>query len=312
MTARDFLREWLAGLEGCLQRSTWEAMTVYVEKHLLPYFGAYALQDITPALCQRYVSEKLRNGRADGKGGLSAVSVRKHISVLKQAMNFAVCTGQVPYNPVSCVRMPRRRGTVAHRTVFLTSEEAVAVLTALRTSPLYPVVAITLYYGLRRSEVLGLRWQSVDFRRNTLTIEHTVVKNITTEAKDATKTQSSRRTFALLPEIREMLAELKKTAQGGVYVFTRENGHPLRPDCLTRGFQRALRRAGLPVMRFHDLRHSTASILFERGWALEDVKNGLGHADIETTSNIYLHYSQSRKVLLAEGLEGMLIKAKKP
>ena len=85
-----------------------------------------------------------------------------------------------------------------------------------------------------------------------------------------------------------------------------DDGRLFRPDYVTRGFQRALRSHGLPSMRFHDLRHSTASILFDKGWQLEDVKNWLGHADIETTSNIYLHYGRCRKIMLAEGMKDML------
>ena len=312
MTARDFLQEWLTAQECCLQRSTWEALTVYVNVHLVPYFGAHELEAITPAFCQQYARDKLRNGRADGKGGLSPVSVRKHISVLKQALGEAVREGRLSNNPAQHVRLPRNVGTMAARTVFLTSAEAQAVISAFLGSPLYPAVVLALYYGLRRSEVLGLRWQAVDFTGNTITIDHTVVKNLTTEAKDSTKTQASQRAFQLLPEVREMLQEHRRNAHQGEYVLTRENGEPLRPDSLTRGFQRVLKRAGLPAMRFHDLRHSTASILFDRGWQLEDVKNWLGHSDIETTSNIYLHYGRARKVLLARDLEGMLIKAKKP
>ena len=96
-----------------------------------------------------------------------------------------------------------------------------------------------------------------------------------------------------------------KSQKGSQYLFCHEDGSVWRPDCLTRTFQRQLARQGLPKMRFHDLRHSTASILFDRGWSLEDVKNWLGHADIETTSNIYLHYGRTRKVLLANNLSGM-------
>ena len=144
-----------------------------------------------------------------------------------------------------------------------------------------------MLYGLRRSEVLGLCWDAVDFEKNTLTIRRTVVKNLTVKEYDGTKTDNSRRTFQLLPEIREVLEDLQKTAPpDSKYLFCHADGSFWRPDCLTRSFQRALKQIGLPKMRFHDLRHSTASILFARGWGLEDVKNWLGHADIETTVNI--------------------------
>ena len=312
MTVSEYLHSWLSEQELLCQRSTWEALTVYVGKHLAPFFDGVELGALTPAHCQEYAKAKLRSGRADGKGGLSAVSVRKHVSVLKQALSVAVLQGLIPSNPAQFVRLPRSKTTVTQRTVFLTAEEAQNVIEACQGCPIYPAVVLALYYGLRRSEVLGLKWQAVDFVRNTLSIQHTVVKNLTTEAKDTTKTATSRRTFELIPEVREMLSALKISHQGSEYLLARADGSPMRPDSLTRSFQRVLKRNGLPIMRFHDLRHSTASILFDRGWSLEDVKNWLGHSDIETTSNIYLHYGRDRKVLLAHNLHGMLIKTQKP
>lgn len=311
MTARDYLEEWLMEQELFLRCSTWEALTIYVRKHLAPYFDVTEVSDITPAMCQQYARDKLRNGRADGKGGLSPVSVRKHVSILKRALGDAVLLGLIPTNPAQYVRLPRSDGAVTPRTVFLTPEEARAVIEAFEGHSLYPAVVLALYYGLRRSEILGLRWQAVDFRLDKLTVSHTVVKNLTIQAKDTTKTKASRRAFQLLPEVREMLLELKKRGQKSEYILHRENGSPLRPDSLTRGFQRVLKRNGFAPMRFHDLRHSTASILFDRGWSVEDVKEWLGHSDIETTSNIYLHYRSQRKTLLAHDLEGMLIAKKK-
>ena len=98
-----------------------------------------------------------------------------------------------------------------------------------------------------------------------------------------------------------MLLDMKsRTPDSSGYILTRGNGKPLRPDCLTRSFQRRLKKMGLPKMRFHDLRHSTASILFDSGMPLEEVKNWLRHSDIETTSNIYLHYGKARRKLVSD------------
>ena len=91
------------------------------------------------------------------------------------------------------------------------------------------------------------------------------------------------------------------------YIFTHPDGSLYRPDCATRSFQGALKRHNLPEMRFHDLRHSTASILFDKGWDLEAVKSWLRHADIETTSNIYLHVSKNREHILATDMQGTFI-----
>ena len=311
MLVTEYFAQWLLSQELFLERSTYEALTIYVNRHVIPYFEPLrlTLQELTTTHLQKYANDKMRNGRKDGKGGLSLVSVQKHISVIKQALNEAVRLGLLSNNPAQYVRLPRKKSTHTERMVFLSSEEASRVIDAFEGSELYPVVVITLYYGLRRSEVLGLRWSAVDFRNDTISIEHTVVKNLTIESKDSTKTATSRRMFQLLPEVKRLLLTLYGEGQPSFrYVFCRSDGSPWRPDYLTRAFERRLKLLGLPPMRFHDLRHSTASILFDRGWSLEDVKNWLGHADIETTSNIYLHYGRARKIMLAKDLEGMLLK----
>lgn len=306
MTVGDFFGEWLQLQEAFLKRSTYEALTIYVERHIIPFFGDKDIRDLRPSDIQAYVVDKLKNGRCDGRGGLSPVSVKKHLSVIRQALDEAVLRGLTEANPARSVKLPKSRGGKKDRTVFLTVEEAQAMLNALRGEQIYPTVVVALLYGLRRSEVLGLRWEAVSFERNTLAVQHTVVKNVTIEASDVTKTQRSRRVYQLLPEVRAVLWELyeaRGTPTEG-YIFVWSDGRLFRPDYLTRAFKRVLRKNKLPTMRFHDLRHSTASILFDKGWSLEDVKNWLGHTDIETTSNIYLHYSEQRKILLSKDLEG--------
>ncbi len=197
---------------------------------------------------------------------------------------------------------------------FLGVEDANKVLQAFRGHHLQPLIYVTLYYGLRRSEVLGLKWGAIDFNNDTIEIRHTVVKNLTVVAKDKTKTVSSNRTYMLLPEIKELLLHVKEKTEyykhmfgseyiDTDYIFTWPNGKPYAPDSVTRGFQRVLKNNGLPKMRFHDLRHSTASILYDIGWDLKDIQTWLGHADIETTGNIYTHISKLRKQTMANNIE---------
>lgn len=308
MKVSEYLAEWLEAQELCVQRSTYESLTVYFNRHLIPYFETLNIElaDLKPKHVQAYAKLKLKSGRLDGKqGGLSLVTVRKHISVLKQALNDAVLSECIPNNPANFVKLPKQKNKLTERTVLLTAAEAQDVINAFDGHPLQAAVFIALYYGLRKSELLGLRWSAIDFQRNTLVINHTVVKNLTIECKDSTKTESSRRTFQLLPEVKEILSQMReKSSTSSDYIFCRDDGSPMRPDTLTRSFQRVLHQHNLPQMRFHDLRHSTASILLDKGWSLEDIKNWLGHSDIETTSNIYVHYGRCRQVLMANTLAG--------
>lgn len=308
MKVTEYLAEWLDAQELNLQRSTFESMTVYFHRQLIPYFEALDIElaDLKPKHIQEYAKLKLKDGRLDGKkGGLSLVSVRKHISVLKQALNDAVLYELIPNNPAQYIKLPRQKSKITERTVLLTAEEAQAVISAFDGHPLQVAVLITLYYGLRKSETLGLRWSAIDFEKNTLTVNHTVVKSRTIECKDSTKTPNSYRKFQLLPEVKKSLLLIRENSPvDSEYIFCHDDGTSLRPDSTLKSFQAVLRKNNLPKMRFHDLRHSTASILLDKGWSLEDIKNWLGHADIETTSNIYTHYSKERKTLVANSLAG--------
>lgn len=184
---------------------------------------------------------------------------------------------------------------------MLTTEEAQRVIDAFKGHYMYELVVVTFYYGLHRSEVLGLKWSAIDFENDTLTINHTVVKSLTIEAKDNTKTELSTAKYKLLPNVKTLLLALRqRKPYKSEYVFTWEDGRIYRPDSVTKAFGRVLHNHNLPHMRFHDIRHSTASLLFDMGMSLEDVKQWLRHSDIETTSNIYLHYTRARKIITAE------------
>ena len=308
MCVSDYFREWLSDRAADLERSTYEAYTVYFGVHICPYFDELGkdLETLVPLDIHRYVIFKRKEGRADGKGGLSAVTVRKHLNVIKQAFREAVLFGLIPTNPAEPVKVPNKDYLSDHAK-FISLKQAKEILAACMGHPIYPVVYLTLLYGLRRSEVLGLRWSAIDFTAETITICHTVVKFSTIEAKDRTKTRSSWRTFPLLPEVAELLKPLCKKKSLLGYVFTRADGSPLRPDTLTRSFQRILRRHHLPVIRFHDLRHATASILFDMGWSVPDVQHWLGHSDIDTTMNIYAAYNSTRKLRIGGSLERIFV-----
>ena len=141
---------------------------------------------------------------------------------------------------------------------------------------------------------------------------------MTVEYKDKTKSKTSARTFPLLADVREVLLKLKEKQNGSRkifgntykdsdYIFKWQDGRLYRPDYVTRSFQRVLKKHGLKVIRFHDIRHSTASILYDKGWDLKDIQDWLGHADIETTGNIYTHISNQRKQTTAKSLENTFV-----
>ena len=317
----DYLKMWKELQINEVAESTYGGYHTYIDRHLIPYFRDLNLniQDITAGHIFDYINYLSQDGgRKDKKiGGQSATSVRKIISILRRVFDYAVLCGDIRINPALHVPLPKRDSRKDERQVFLTAEEAQKMLDAFRDEELGPIVYVTLYYGLRKSEALGLRWQAVDFEANTITVNHTVVGGSRVIRQDATKSYSSRRTYELLPDVKRMLLRLKAQQEDYArrlgsgyhhsdYIFTHNNGIPYDPGNLTRSFKRALARHGLPPMRFHDLRHSTASILVDKGWDINSIKEWLGHADIATTANIYAHISHRRKVSLAKSLEGSL------
>ena len=317
----DYLAMWKNLRQSEVAETTYDGYHTYIDRHLIPYFKDLNLdiQDVTAGHIFDYVNYLSGDGgRKDNKiGGQSITSIRKIISILRQVFDYAVLYGDIKINPALQVPLPKKTNKKDERQVFLTAEDAQKMLDAFQNEEVGPIVFVTLYYGLRKSEALGLRWQAVDFENDTISINHTVVGGSHIVEKDSTKTYCSQRTYQLLPDIKALLLKLKEQQEdykqrlgsgyhNNDYIFKNPNGVPYRPDSLTRSFKRALARHGLPQMRYHDLRHSTASILVDKGWDINDIKEWLGHADISTTANIYAHISHRRKVSLAKSLEGSL------
>lgn len=294
------VKQWIVNKKHSIELSTWEAYEIFANKHIIPYFEPMKLtiQDVTAKHIKNYYDYKTSDGRADGKpGGLNVQSIRKHAIVINQVFDDAVMSEHITRNPARMVPLPKQEKT-GLKGIFLTQAEANTLLDAFKGEDLQPLVYVTLYYGLRRGEVLGLKWSAVDFENNVIRIRHTVVATNTIVAKDKTKSVTSNRSFTLLPEIKELLLKLKiaqeksKQLFGNCYkendyIFKWSDGKTYRPDYITKKFHKIMNAHALKAMRFHDLRHSTASILYDKGWSLKDIQEWLGHADISVTSNIY-------------------------
>lgn len=312
----DFIRRWLVNVQRKVDPVTYQGYEVLAKSQVLPYFDASGikLQNVTTEVLQAYIDEKRLKGRLDGKGGLSPASVRRHKNILSQTLNEAVKDGLLPTNPCQFLELPKQE---KYQSNFYSAEQLQQLFDAIQNEPLYPLVKITALYGLRRSEVLGLKWDSIDFASGRLTIRHTVSKVTKTVEKDKTKNAASFRSFPLTEEARSIFETAKaneaenqklfgKAYQKNDYVFKWDDGHPYSPDYISERFSNLLKNYGLPHIRFHELRHSCASLLLNSGFTLKDVQEWMGHADIKMTADIYGHIDIARKQGMADKLSGSL------
>jgi len=312
MRFSDWVREWLKSVEKRVDIVTFEGYTSCAQTHVIPHFQEVSLAEIDVVKLQRFIDHKAENGRKDGKGGLSPASVRLIRNVLNQSFKLAVRDGIIQRNPCDGLVLPKKQRS---EVTFYSEEQVEQLLAALRNEPLYPAIYFTAMYGLRRSELLGLQWDCVDFEANEFTVKRTVVQNKTVTAKEKTKNASSRRTLPLLPQVAEMLHYVKEQENehrqlfGGEYhensyIFKWPDGRPYIPHYISHKFSELLKQHGLPRIRFHDLRHSCASMLIANDFTLKDIQDWLGHANIAMTADIYGHLDMKRKRKMAESMAG--------
>ena len=315
----DFLNQWLVEVKPFIDEVTWDGYKIIVDSHVRPYFEEHKVKLVDADLdcIQRYFDYKATHGRKDGKGGLAPKTLRLHKNVLQLAFKEAMRHRLISTNPCELVRLPKLE---RREYEWYNSDEIITMLDALKGEPLYPLIKTTVMYGLRRSEVLGLQWQSVDFNVDSILIRHTVSVGTKVVEKDKTKNNSSYRAFPLFPEIRELLLRLKDEENknreffGNAYIendyiFKRPNGDTYDPSYITHRFGELLKKYDLPHIRFHDLRHSCASLLLSKGCTLKDVQDWMGHADIKMTCNIYGHLDLTRKKVTSEAIRESLAQA---
>jgi len=308
----DYLHSWLEDKKPSIELSTWENYQVCVESHLAPYFKEknLTLQELSRRYIKEYYNYKARTGRKDGKpGGLSTDTIKKHASVLKMTLDEAVIMELISYNPALNVPITRTKSDEVER-YYLSWAEAKKLLQLMHGHMLYPIVYTALYWGLRRSEILGLRWNAINFHQNTIKINNTIVKVKTVMEKPRTKTKASKVTYELQPIMKQILLEHRKQVEQNKlkhqdsyfesnYVFVQENGKPYHPDSLKRLFEKFLKKNDLPSMGLHDLRYSTASILHEMGWSQKDIQVWMRHSDSYMTS-YYTHITERHRNIISE------------
>ena len=298
-TLAEYLGRWLKDyVWPNLAPRTAEGYQYITRIHLIPCLGNILLTQLKPEHLQKYYSEKLLHGRWDNKGGLSPRSVRHHHMVLHCALQSAVKWGLIQRNPADAVTPPK-----AHKPEIQTWDEyeICRFLETTRESTYYPIFYLALFTGLRRSELLALRWQDVDSIYCQIYVSRSMHHLKTGELIfRQPKSTKGNRTVALSPSTIEMLREyrekraaeavmLEKPITDNDLVFCHPNGSPLLPDTISHAWDKAVRRAGLRVIRLHDARHTHASYMLKQGIHPKVVQERLGHSSIQVTLDTYSH-----------------------
>ena len=273
-TLDAYLRDWLVHVKATKSASTYVAYKGHVDNHISPLLGGMVVRKIRPADVRRLVRD-----RTDA--GLSPTTVRAIIGTLGGALKVAVRDGRLARNPVTGIELPRHERTIDDP---IDEREARAILAAVSADVHGPEYALLLFTGLRRGELLGLRWRDIDIDGATLT---TRVQRRPGEAADLPlKTRQSRRTIPLAPQAVEIL-RTHRAKTGNLDPDARV--FMAAPSTLSNHFRLVLERRSLRHRRLHDLRHAFATLMLRTGSAqMEVVSSLLGHADLRTTA-IYGH-----------------------
>jgi integrase len=286
---------------------TYAGYKVNVEKHLIPTLGKVRLDQLTPLHVQQMMNERLLHG-------LSTKSVAYIQQVLRTALGLAVRWDMVSRNVARLVDRPRIERKAINP---LTPDEARRFLAAVRGHRLDALFSVALALGLRQGEALGLRWEDIDFSAGTLRVSYQLQRIEGKLTLVPPKTEKSRRTLVLPSMIVERLREHEKrqTAErlwsGSKWndsglVFANRNGDPTQARHVIEQFHEALRSAGLRHIRFHDLRHSCATLLLVQGVSPRVVMEVLGHSEIALTMNVYSHVVPELQREAAERMQTIL------
>ncbi len=304
MLFTGYMEGWLGIIRNSVEEVTYAGYVSNVRKRINPFFEKMGLKlnEIT-ALDIESFYEYCFNSL-----NLKGATVQHFHANIHKAFKYAARHALIQSNPMDKVDRPKAEDFVG---AFYSMEEVEQLFAAAEGDPAEFPILMAAFYGLRRSEVMGLRWQSIDFESNTIRIDHKTVQ-FSCEgkeqiiSKDSMKNKSSRRSLPLVPQFRDLLLRMKARQANSRelcgncyvesdYIYVNDLGQPYKPNYVTQHFKILLRKHGLREIRYHDLRHTCASLLLKNGVSMKDIQAWLGHSDYSTTANTYTHLEASSK-----------------
>lgn len=308
MLFTDYCLRYVESRKGKLSKQTYN---IYHDNYIplfKKFFDKYKLRviDITEVELKDFY-------KAERKRGIKEVTIKKYNNVLRPALKQAYLDKLIPDNPFDYLEpIHKQKVNIS----YYDKNEMKKFFRAIKGHPLEVPLTLAAYYGFRRSEVLGLRWDAVDFEHKRITINHKfLLVNKELIFTDTLKTATSCRTLPLIPAVEELLQNHKKRIIANKayygnaynrdyldYVCVEEDGKIVYPDHMTKGFKKILKMNGLREIRLHDLRHSCASNMLASGVPLKEIQEWLGHSNFSTTADVYSHLDFSFKLKAANTL----------
>ena len=316
MLVEDYLREWLEQHKPNISNSTYVNYKRMIDGRVTAFFKPMKLKvnEVTGDEVNAYYAEI----RADGLKGTTA---QRHHAMLHRAFKQAVKRRIIASNPCQQADRPKSVPFIGN---YYNADELKELLNCVEGDPIRLVIMLAAYYGLRRSEVLGLKWSAVDFTAKTVSIRHKILEEETKsglvlKGYDVMKTKSSYRTLPLIPHVEEELVaekarqeEMRTVMRGAYskeyaeYICVDALGRLITPQYVSNHFQVILKENGLRKIRFHDLRHTCASLLLANNIPMKMIQDWLGHSDMATTANIYSHIDSTSKLASANAIGEVL------
>lgn len=312
MLVEDYLPLWLENHKPNISESTYNGYRMMMESRMIPFFKPLHIRvkDVAGDEINDYYIH-IRNN------GLKGTTAQRHHAMLHLAFKSAVKRRIIPSNPVEQADRPKSTQFIGS---YYNADEIKQLLDGTVDDPLHIVILLAAYYGLRRSEAVGLKWSAIDFTANTISIKHKVLQS-GSEVKgyDVMKTKSSYRTLPLIPSVVEELrrekarqAEMQRVMGRGYnhqydeYICVDALGNLIKPNYVTQHFPVVLKQLGMRKIRYHDLRHSCASLQLANGVPMRIIQEWLGHSDMATTANIYSHVDSESKKMSAAAIGAAL------
>lgn len=307
----DFLLQWLEATKHTRAETTTADYRIVLTKTVCPYFAERHIRliDLTPKDLNDFYNHRMEHD------GISNNTVRRHGAIIHKALDYAVKNQQRRDNPADAVELPKYE---VHTAKFLTADELKKLIEAAKGTRAEAVIMLAAWFGMRREEIIGLRWENVNLETGTLFVKEAAAKADRIIIKEP-KTKSSFRVFPLTPptiayfkQLKEQQEANRKRLRGKYctqwldYVCVDSSGNLIDPNYASRAVPKLCEKCGIEKVHLHELRHTNISLLLAQGEAMKDMQEWAGHSSYSTTANIYAHVQPGVKTLLAQSIQAAL------